>query len=149
MFDTLARRTVFSKLDNESMNLVIAFHGGTMFGVPAAYLTPRTIAFLRRYRYLWEHFSYRRCNIGAIFTIKFPVDTLQQKLAVLPLLRKQEGVSVVYGGESHGFFIGGFRSTGENTKVYLKYHLKSGMGGGRWKRVAELEDITFKSIFEV
>ena len=105
MFDTLARRTNFSKLAKESLNLVLEFHGGTMFGIPSAYLTPETIEFLRRYRDHWEHFSYRRCSIGVNIRIKFHVDTLQQKLAVLPLLRKtpdqrlkQEGVRVVYEG---------------------------------------------------
>ena len=161
MFDALARRTVFSKLDNESMNLVIAFHGGTMFGVPAYYLTPQTIEFLRRYRDLWEHFSYKitmypqaspsslayrgRMHQGDInFTIKFKVDTLQQKCAILPLLRKKEGVVVGYGGKRHELEIGGFRSAGENIKVYLK---DSPYCRGVWKRVADLEDITFKSIF--
>jgi hypothetical protein len=142
MFDTLARRTVFSKLDNESINLVIAYHGGTMFGIPTAYLTPRTIAIMRRYRDLWTHFSYR-INRGIVtFAIKFPFDTLQQKCATLSLFRKQE-VVIGWVSRTHVYWrldlvVGGFRSTGENKKVYLKYDT------GRWHRVADLEELVLE-----
>jgi hypothetical protein len=149
MFDTLARRTVFSKLDNESINLVIAYHGGTMFGIPTAYLTPRTIAIMRRYRDLWTHFSYRIDRGGTVtFAIKFPFDTLQQKCATLSLFRKQEVVVSQKNSRTHEYrpneyrrhetFVGGLRSTGENIKVYLKCDI------GQWHRVADLKELVFE-----
>jgi hypothetical protein len=63
---------------------------------------------------------------------------LQQKCATLSRLRKQPGVEIGYANMRDDLFVGGFRSTGENIKVYLK---PADGGRGVWKRVDDLEDI--------
>ncbi len=145
VLDALARRTVFSTLGNVATNLVLEFHGGTMFGVPTAHLTPRVIAFLRRYRDLWEHFSHRHTYGGSsiLFTIKFPFDTLQQKCTTLKHLRKHPGVKidhaevVIVKFQEIVLSCNPFRSEKE---VHLK-RANAARGRGVWKRVADLKDI--------
>ncbi len=61
MFDALARRTVFSKLDNESINLVLEFHGNTFFGLDPILLTWYNMSELRMYKPYIQDFSVSRC----------------------------------------------------------------------------------------
>ncbi len=151
VFDTLARRTVFSKLGKGSSNLVLEFHGGTMFGSPP--LAPETIELLRRYRDLWKHFSHTGIN-RSLFTIKFPFDTLQQKCTTLKHLRdhpcvKIDHAEVVIGGfQEIVFSCVPYQAEKEVHLTPAHYHYRTRRGRGAdpykrgvWKRVADLKDI--------
>ena len=61
MFDALARRTVFSTLANESINLVLEFHGNTFFGLDPILLTWYNMSELRMYKPYIQDFSVSRC----------------------------------------------------------------------------------------
>ena len=151
VFDTLARRTVFSKLGKGPSNLVLEFHGGTMFGSPP--LTPETIELLQRYRHLWTHFSHTGIN-RPLFTIKFPFDTLEQKCTTLKHLRDRPDVNIDHAGMVINKFqeivISCVPYHGEKEvkliPAQFTYRTRRGRSAdpyrrGVWKRVADLREI--------
>jgi hypothetical protein len=102
MFDALARRTLFSALDKESINLVLEFHGNTKLGIPTTFLRTKAVELFERYKRKDQHFSWTRQRIMGRFcphedVLRFKVnyccDTLQKKRDALWYLahRLKEG----------------------------------------------------------
>jgi hypothetical protein len=76
MFDALARRTIFSTLDNDSVNLVMAYHGNTFFGLDPTLLTWGNLSELRLrlYKPYIQDFSVRPVAFGLLIKLHLRVD---------------------------------------------------------------------------